>query len=89
MSTSFSIPFNGSSLLGREQEYIVQAVAFGQIGGDQSFKPEYPRKPALRAKHGDLSSAANWLLSDAHLRMFLWHDRRSFQFPLSWDTLVE
>jgi dTDP-4-amino-4,6-dideoxygalactose transaminase len=31
------IPFNRSALLGREQEYIAQAMRIGQIGGDQSF----------------------------------------------------
>lgn len=31
------IPFNRSSLAGREQEYISQAMAIGQIAGDQMF----------------------------------------------------
>ena len=31
------VPFNRSSLLGREQEYISQAMEIGQIGGDQTF----------------------------------------------------
>src|SRR5262249_59210939 len=31
------IPFNRSSLAGREQEYISQAMAIGQIAGDQTF----------------------------------------------------
>ena len=31
------VPFNRSSLLGREQDYIGQAMAIGQIGGDQTF----------------------------------------------------
>src|ERR1051326_1075579 len=31
------IPFNRSSLAGREQEYIAQAMAIGQIAGDQTF----------------------------------------------------
>src|SRR4051794_21735853 len=35
--TEFRIPFNRSSLAGREQEYIGQAMAIGQIAGDQTF----------------------------------------------------
>jgi dTDP-4-amino-4,6-dideoxygalactose transaminase len=31
------IPFNRSSLAGREQEYIAQAMQIGQIAGDQAF----------------------------------------------------
>lgn len=31
------IPFNRSSIVGREHEYITQAMANGQIGGDQAF----------------------------------------------------
>jgi dTDP-4-amino-4,6-dideoxygalactose transaminase len=31
------IPFNRSSLVGREMEYIAQAMRVGQIGGDQAF----------------------------------------------------
>jgi dTDP-4-amino-4,6-dideoxygalactose transaminase len=31
------IPFNRSTLAGREQEYIAQAMAIGQIAGDQTF----------------------------------------------------
>jgi dTDP-4-amino-4,6-dideoxygalactose transaminase len=31
------IPFNRSSLVGREQEYIAQAMDIGQIAGDQAF----------------------------------------------------
>src|SRR3982751_685367 len=33
----FRIPFNRSSLAGREQEYIAQAMTIGQIAGDQTF----------------------------------------------------
>jgi dTDP-4-amino-4,6-dideoxygalactose transaminase len=36
MST-WRIPFNRSSLVGREQEYIAQAMAIGQVAGDQAF----------------------------------------------------
>lgn len=32
-----SIPFNRSSLLGRELEYIFQTITIGQIAGDQKF----------------------------------------------------
>ena len=32
-----SIPFNRSSLVGRELEYIFQAISIGQIAGDQAF----------------------------------------------------
>jgi dTDP-4-amino-4,6-dideoxygalactose transaminase len=32
-----SIPFNRSSLVGRELEYIFQAIHIGQIAGDQAF----------------------------------------------------
>src|SRR3954454_24392436 len=35
--TELRIPFNRSSLAGREQEYIAQAMAIGQIAGDQTF----------------------------------------------------
>ena len=31
------IPFNRSALVGREQEYIAQAMAIGQVAGDQAF----------------------------------------------------
>ena len=33
----YSIPFNRSSLQGRELEYIFQTITFGQIAGDQVF----------------------------------------------------
>ena len=35
--TPFRIPFNRSSLAGREQDYITEAMAIGQIAGDQAF----------------------------------------------------
>jgi dTDP-4-amino-4,6-dideoxygalactose transaminase len=35
--TGWRIPFNRSSLVGREQEYIAQAMAIGQVAGDQAF----------------------------------------------------
>lgn len=35
--TSIVIPFNRSSLAGRELEYIAQTIAAGQIAGDQTF----------------------------------------------------
>jgi dTDP-4-amino-4,6-dideoxygalactose transaminase len=35
--SQFRIPFNRSSLAGREQEYISEAMAIGQIAGDQAF----------------------------------------------------
>ena len=31
------IPFNRSSLLGRELEYIFQTMSIGQIAGDQTY----------------------------------------------------
>jgi hypothetical protein len=31
------IPFNRSSLLGRELEYIFQTISIGQIAGDQTY----------------------------------------------------
>jgi dTDP-4-amino-4,6-dideoxygalactose transaminase len=34
---SYRIPFNRSSLVGREQQYISQAMTIGQIAGDQTF----------------------------------------------------
>lgn len=34
---TYDIPFNRSSLVGNEQEYIAQAMRFGQIAGDQAF----------------------------------------------------
>jgi dTDP-4-amino-4,6-dideoxygalactose transaminase len=37
MTTPISIPFNRSSLVGRELEYIFQAIHIGQIAGDQTF----------------------------------------------------
>src|SRR5437764_11364708 len=36
MST-WRIPFNRSSLLGDEQRYIAEAMAIGQVAGDQTF----------------------------------------------------
>src|SRR4051794_39986823 len=33
----YRIPFNRSTLVGREMEYIVQALTIGQIAGDQTF----------------------------------------------------
>ncbi len=33
----YDIPFNRSSLVGKEQEYISEAMRIGQIAGDQSF----------------------------------------------------
>lgn len=33
----YDIPFNSSSLVGKEQEYIGDAMRIGQIAGDQSF----------------------------------------------------
>src|SRR6516162_4579898 len=36
-SGSTKIPFNQSSLLGRELEYIFQTMSIGQIAGDQTF----------------------------------------------------
>lgn len=35
--TEQRIPFNRSCLMGREQEYIAQAMTIGQIAGDQTF----------------------------------------------------
>jgi dTDP-4-amino-4,6-dideoxygalactose transaminase len=35
--SSYRIPFNRSSLVGREQQYISQAMTIGQIAGDQTF----------------------------------------------------
>src|SRR3954453_23480653 len=32
-----AIPFNRSSLMGREMQYIAQAMLIGQIAGDQTF----------------------------------------------------
>jgi dTDP-4-amino-4,6-dideoxygalactose transaminase len=37
LNSSVRIPFNRSSLVGREHDYIAEAMRFGQIGGDQSF----------------------------------------------------
>lgn len=34
---AWRIPFNRSALVGREQEYIAQAMRIGQIAGDQAF----------------------------------------------------
>src|SRR5438552_19197602 len=36
MST-WRIPFNRSSLVGREQQYIAEAMKIGQVAGDQTF----------------------------------------------------
>src|SRR5437016_8610992 len=35
--THWRIPFNRSSLVGREQEYIAEAMRIGQVAGDQTF----------------------------------------------------
>jgi len=37
LPTSITIPFNRSSLMGRELEYIFAAMTVGQIAGDQTF----------------------------------------------------
>ena len=37
MAENYSIPFNRSSLLGRELDHIFQTVTVGQIAGDQTF----------------------------------------------------
>lgn len=37
MSEQYPIPFNRSSLVGRELEYIFKAMTIGQIAGDQTF----------------------------------------------------
>ncbi len=37
MRPPFRIPFNRSSLIGREQEYIAEAMSTSQIAGDQTF----------------------------------------------------
>jgi len=37
MPDKFSIPFNQSSLLGRELEHISRTMTIGQIAGDQTF----------------------------------------------------
>jgi len=37
LMSQISIPFNRSSLVGRELKYIIQAISIGQIAGDQSF----------------------------------------------------
>jgi dTDP-4-amino-4,6-dideoxygalactose transaminase len=37
MTDSFSIPFNRSSLLGRELEHIFRTMTIGQIAGDQTY----------------------------------------------------
>jgi len=37
MNRTHTIPFNRSSLVGRELEYISQAMTVGQIAGDQTF----------------------------------------------------
>jgi len=34
---TYDIPFNRSSLVGKEQQYIAEAMNIGQIAGDQSF----------------------------------------------------
>src|SRR5262245_55956680 len=35
--SGYKIPFNRSSLVGREMQYIAEAMLIGQIGGDQAF----------------------------------------------------
>src|SRR5205807_7924064 len=37
MPENFSIPFNKSTLLGRELEHIFRTMTIGQIAGDQTF----------------------------------------------------
>ena len=36
-STQYSIPFNRSSTLGKELQYIAETLSRGQIAGDQAF----------------------------------------------------
>ncbi len=43
MNTLPNLPFNRSSLVGRELEYIFEAVSSGQIAGDQSFSRKCQR----------------------------------------------
>lgn len=43
MSSTSSIPFNRSSLEGRELEYIFQTISIGQIAGDQTFSKKCQR----------------------------------------------
>jgi len=40
MSQKYSIPFNQSSLAGRELEHISRAMTIGQIAGDQTFSKQ-------------------------------------------------
>src|SRR5689334_15126012 len=40
MAADWRIPFNRSSLAGRETEHIAQAMRVGQIAGDQTFTKE-------------------------------------------------
>jgi len=53
MADTMKIPFNRSSLEGRELEYIFQAVTTGQIGGDQTFSRKCGRflEQTIGAKH--------------------------------------
>ncbi|MGH7991918.1 MAG: dTDP-4-amino-4,6-dideoxygalactose transaminase [Limisphaerales bacterium] len=37
MTHNYTVPFNHSSLMGRELEYIFQTMSIGQIAGDQTF----------------------------------------------------
>src|SRR4051794_31891776 len=37
MSDPWRIPFNRSSLVGRELQYIAEAMLIGQVAGDQTF----------------------------------------------------
>ena len=36
----YAVPFNRSSLVGGEQQYIAEAMAIGQITGDQTYSKE-------------------------------------------------
>jgi dTDP-4-amino-4,6-dideoxygalactose transaminase len=64
MADTMKIPFNRSSLEGRELEYIFQAVTTGQIGGDQTFSRKCARflEQVLGAKHALITTSGTHAL---------------------------
>ncbi|MBI3886793.1 MAG: dTDP-4-amino-4,6-dideoxygalactose transaminase [Opitutae bacterium] len=72
MPTS-SIPFNRSSLAGRELEYITQTIANGQIAGDQAFsrKCQALLEQALGVKRALVTTSCTHALEMAALLLDL------------------
>jgi dTDP-4-amino-4,6-dideoxygalactose transaminase len=77
------IPFNRSSLLGRELEYIFQAMSIGQIAGDQTFSKKCQ---ALLEQTLGIPKALVTTSCTLHLSKFgLRYGRRAGDLPVTED----